>query len=293
MAKMTKGMDADAESLELLRRLNSLGLIAFDRKADNVSINPVVLSIFRDQGLAGQATTIGSERHLSSGEDRRTNENVAQAKAMLGGQTIAFDEMVKLAKWLKNARYFSYARQIFARARTLLEAKTNRLWLGQQHALCTYKDPDLPTVEKLDRALEILQEVDDLPTTRNQETLGLTGSIFRQKWEADGQRLNLERSLAYYSRGYQQGIESDYAYTAINTAFVLDLLALQEEKEYRVTGAPAARATASSQPTNDLAESVPFLRRRVQGKFARRLCTLFPAWRVVRAAISGANTGFS
>ena len=183
MAQM-KRMDVDAESLELLRRLSSLGLIAFDRKADSVSVNPVVLSIFREQGLAGQVTPAGTERHLSTGQDRRTNENVAQAKAVLGGQTTAFDEMVKLAKWLKGARYFGYARQMFARTRTLPEANIRkmpngtpyRLWLGQQHALCTYKDPDLPTVEKLDRALEILQEVDDLPTTRDQETLGLAGS---------------------------------------------------------------------------------------------------------------------
>jgi predicted acylesterase/phospholipase RssA len=285
---LPRGKDSDTEALELLRRLSSLGLVNLDRKADSVSVHPVVLAIFREQGLVDLAAPAEAERHLSSGQDRRTNENVARAQAVLGGQSLSFGEIVDLAKWLKNSRYFSYARQMFARARAMREGNEQRVFLGQQHALCTYKDPDLPTLEKLDRALEILQEVDDLATTRKQETLGLAGSIFRQKWEADGQRLNLERSLAYYARGYQQGIENDCAYTAINTAFVLDLLALQEEKEYKKSSpspdaSQSAVATQPLQPvspnpsTELIADSVPQLRREQAERIRLEIVHTLPA----------------
>jgi len=141
--------------------------------------------------------------------------------------------MIKLALELKNARAFSFARRILERARRKPEANhpENRMKLAQQLALATYKDPDLPPDEKLDDALKILREADDLQTTKNQETLGLAGAIHKRRWELDGQKHHLERSLAFYLRGYEQGVEGDYGYTGINAAFVLDLMADQEEDD--------------------------------------------------------------
>src|SRR5439155_9204849 len=104
------------------------------------------------------------------------------------------------------------------------------------------------------RAMEILETPEDLATTRNQETLGLAGAICKRKWEMNGQRQYLERSLLYCLRGYAQGAptaearadilgylrdnpaaklkaDEDRGYTGINAAFVLDLLAQQEEEE--------------------------------------------------------------
>ena len=45
----------------------------------------------------------------------------------------------------------------------------------------------------------------------------------------DRQREHLHQSLRFYRRGYKIGIEKDYGYTAINAAYVLDLIAKQEE----------------------------------------------------------------
>jgi hypothetical protein len=70
-----------------------------------------------------------------------------------------------------------------------------------------------------------------LATTNNQETLGLAGAIYKRRWESDGQKAHLDRSFAYYEKGYRQGINKDLGYTAINAAFVLDLLAAQEDEE--------------------------------------------------------------
>jgi predicted acylesterase/phospholipase RssA len=163
------------------------------------------------------------------------SESITLAKRIIAGQDEDFIAMIKLAMELKNERAFSFARRILERARRKPEANhpDNRLKLAQQLALVTYKDADLPPDEKLDDALKILREADHLQTTKNQETLGLAGAIHKRRWELDGQKQHLERSLAFYLRGYEQGVEGDYGYTGINAAFVLDLVADQEEEEAR------------------------------------------------------------
>ncbi len=164
------------------------------------------------------------------------NESINLAKKIIAGQDADFDEMFTLAKKLKDQRAFGYARRILQRARrTKPEASDpkHRLKLAQLHALVTYKDPDLPPDEKLDDAFDILREADDLQNTKDQETLGLAGAIHKRRWELDGQKQHLERSLAFYLRGYEQGVEGDFGYTGINAAFVLDLIADQEEEEAR------------------------------------------------------------
>jgi predicted acylesterase/phospholipase RssA len=167
----------------------------------------------------------------------RESENVKLAKTIIAGQDANFDIMFGLAKKLKNERAFGYARRILERARNKPEANhpDNRLKLAQQLALVTYKDPDLPPDEKLDDAFNILCKVDDIRTTKNQETLGLAGAIHKRLWELDGQKQHLERSMVFYLRGYEQGVEGDFGYTGINAAFVLDLIADQEEEAARET----------------------------------------------------------
>jgi predicted acylesterase/phospholipase RssA len=167
----------------------------------------------------------------------RETGNVKLAKKIIAGQDEDFDIMFGLAKRLKNERAFGYARRILERARGKPEANhpDARLKLAQQLALATYKDPDLPPDERLDDAFNILCEADYPQTTKNQETLGLAGAIHKRRWELDGLKQHLERSLAFYLRGYEQGVENDYGYTGINAAFVLDLIAAQEEEEARQT----------------------------------------------------------
>ncbi|HSK70828.1 MAG TPA: patatin-like phospholipase family protein [Pyrinomonadaceae bacterium] len=164
------------------------------------------------------------------------SENVEKARNILRGQNADLDEMIGLSDRLRAELRFSYARRILLRAskhENISKDKRLRLKLFQKLALSTYKDQDLPTDERLDRAFGILNEVEDLETTTNQETLGLLGAINKRKWEFDNQRQNLERSLYYYLRGCRQGVVSDQGYTCINAAFVLDTLASLEEGEAR------------------------------------------------------------
>jgi hypothetical protein len=170
------------------------------------------------------------------------NDIVKEATEILRGKSRTPKEILDLAKELKAAQQFGYARRILARARrspALSEDPSLRLKIQQQSALCTYKDPDLPADSRLDRGLEILREIEDLSNTRDQETLGLAGAIYKRKWEIDNQKPQLERALFYYLRGYAEGAENDQGYTGINAAYILDLLAHQEDEEAERAKVPA------------------------------------------------------
>lgn len=127
--------------------------------------------------------------------------------------------------------------------------------LVKKRALATYKDPDLNRNDALSRALTILSDEFDLSTTNDRETLGLAGAIYKRRWDVDGNQIHLERSLGYYRRGFEIGIESD-GYTAINAAFLQDLLAYLEEKQAIETGGSSMTATVRREDARHIRRSV-------------------------------------
>lgn len=246
------------QASNLLRRFGAMSLVLYDEVKQTATVAPAVASYLNPPRVR---TT---RRKISSSLDRQENSDVRAAISVLSeSMKLPFDKLIALFKALKVARYFDLARQIAALAQEYPEASEDKdkgLWLIQQHALCTYKDPDLAADQRLDRALQILRTDTRLAVTSSQETLGLAGAIFKRKWEIDGQRENLERSLAYYKRGYEQGILNDDGYTAINTAFIMDLLASREEAEAISLGVSAANAVARREDA-----------RRIRDEIARRL----------------------
>lgn len=173
-----------------------------------------------------------------------TSASKILAKNILRGQQATPEEMLRIASALKQQRAFGEARRLLALARKQSPANSAlRLPLALQHALCTYKDPDLPTGAKLEEALTIVASVEDIQQTRHQGTLGLVGAIHKGHWEWDAQKIHLERALAFYYRGYSEGIAGDNGYTAINTAYVLELLACLEAAQEH-PGNIASRSTA-------------------------------------------------
>ena len=185
-----------------------------------------------DQPITGESVSQVPKQHFTI--PFRDSGSVTQALEILRGRQAEPREMLELANKLKGETRFSYARRLLARAsghESIARDKKLRENIFQQLALCTYKDQDLPVDDRLDRALSILDQIADFDTTTDQETLGLIGSIFKRKWEVDNQRQNLERSLFYYLRGYEQGTANDQGYTGVNAAFVLDQLASLEEGE--------------------------------------------------------------
>ena len=154
--------------------------------------------------------------------DPHVEEAQAILKKKKEEQTETPGDLLKLAKNLVGGKRkkFALARKILKIAREKVaeewEAKRKdptrevpkRTEIYQKSALYTYKDPDLPVEWRLERALEILEELEagGLSQSTDQETLGLAGAIFKRKWEAGAQRPHLERSLWYYLRGYAQGM---------------------------------------------------------------------------------------
>jgi predicted acylesterase/phospholipase RssA len=151
-------------------------------------------------------------------------------------------------------------------SKRVIERKDDTKWqvkLAQQHALCTYKDPDEPDTKRFKDALDILQkaglgDLHDPNAIIGQETLGIAGAIYKAQWEASGQHKYLNRSLECYQRAWKQGFEPDGAwkqrvkknpdgkeelipgddgYTGINAAYLLDLIAFQEQREAVEMGA--------------------------------------------------------
>ena len=162
----------------------------------------------------------------------RNSDGVKKARHILGGADAGPAEVLELVNaQLKRQHAFGLAHKLLDRyAKDPRVGKDSKLkiQMAQQGALCTYKDPDLPTDERLDRALQILREHADLDQSRDRETLGLAGAIFKRRWELTTQQRDLEASLAWYERAYTQGETEDFGWTGLNTAFVLDVLAHQE-----------------------------------------------------------------
>jgi predicted acylesterase/phospholipase RssA len=169
----------------------------------------------------------------------RDSDIMKEALVILRGGQETPQRILELATELKGELRFGYARRLLLRASQHKDTPLDpqlREKIYQQLALCTYKDQDLPADERLDRALEILREIADFETTTVQETLGLIAAVYKQRWEIDNQRENLEQSLIYYLRGYEQGPRNDQGYTGINAAFILDRLANLEEVQARKAG---------------------------------------------------------
>ncbi|MBA3960603.1 MAG: patatin-like phospholipase family protein [Chthoniobacterales bacterium] len=186
-------------------------------------------------------------------------ERKARAQKLLRGVETDIPEIESLAAALKKGQEFGYARRLFALARRHTGYKSlgakQRLRLGQQHALCTYKDPDLPN-DRFQRAFEILCEVDDPASSVDQETLGLAGGIFKRIWQVEGQRQSLERSLLFYRRGHALGATNDRGYNGGNAAFLLDVLAREDAREARKAGGESAVAAAGRKEARRIREEL-------------------------------------
>jgi predicted acylesterase/phospholipase RssA len=248
----------------------------------------------RDLAVAGNDALARTVREKRSKGDRTL------AIAALSGKVPPRPEMLALAKRLAEYKELGLARRIMIAAckdASPTDDKAIYAELFQKGALYTYKDPDMPAEWRLDRALEILGKAGNLATTTDSETLGLAGAIFKRKWEVDGQRQHLERSLFHYLKGYAQGAPAqrqtdvigylrdsgdagkldaakDRGYCGINAAFVLDLLAHEEEAEAKRIGlAPTSAAVRRAEARlirEEVIRSVPPLRGLPDGEWLNR-----------------------
>ena len=188
------------------------------------------------------------------------SEAARSARSVLRGTELATEELKKLVQTLKREQRFGLAREVLARARDQWVEPDFEDWFRQQHALCTYKDPDLPMFDRLLRAEEVLSKGEDLESTTDQESLGLAGAIYKGRWEADGRKEHLEKALGFYGRGHEGGPKGDQGYNGINAAFVLDLLAhLDDEAADRVTQLGDELRERARKTRQQLTEELPGL----------------------------------
>jgi predicted acylesterase/phospholipase RssA len=157
------------------------------------------------------------------------SENVRFAREIeSGSRSLTLRELVKLADSLKEENEIGHARRVYQVAQSLAPNEL-RDQIQIKLALTTYKDPGLPVDERLKKAesmlLELLLRAATLPVSQLQETLGVIGGVYKTRWSVYGHKDHLEKAAFYYRSGYDLGIANDFGYTALNTAFVLDLLA--------------------------------------------------------------------
>ena len=115
-------------------------------------------------------------------------------------------------------------------------------WARQKLALSTYKDKEIQSEPALEEALGVLKQ-EGLPTSTDPETLGLAGAVHKRLWEISRDTRHLSKSSEYYERtrlaGEGSGNLEKEAYGAVNAAYVLDLLAAEEDAKASVHRARA------------------------------------------------------
>ena len=167
----------------------------------------------------------------------RVSDNATRVREILErNSTLSFEDLNSLVGNLKGEKSFADSRNLLQYAQQCTNFKGHANWIAQQLALCTYKDPDLHAEIKFDSAIAILHNSVDLASTKDPETLGIVGAIHKYKWDALGQKQDLETALAYYRRGHEADVEQDYpllGYPSINAAYLLDCLASIEDNEAR------------------------------------------------------------
>jgi predicted acylesterase/phospholipase RssA len=271
MAKRDDALGAGAAPASLpqpapqAQRLADLGLI--DLQSGAPGVNPLIQAYLLVEGwLDKNLESDFRQTRISSSADKRdaANPDVERAKLIVRGESAALGELRVLAESLKNERYFTYARQLFALARKHRDAASltaaERLKLVQRQALCTYRDPDLPADSRFTDALALLESIDLCTPNPSSETLGLAGAICKYQWKLGGLRRDLERSVSFYGKGATRDVTGDLGYTGINAAFTLDLLAQQVRGDAE---APAERHEEAPREALRLSAKAHAIRERI------------------------------
>lgn len=130
--------------------------------------------------------------------------------------------IVEEAKSSMDSSAFEVAAKYWEKASELV---TNEPYFIQQRALCVYKSKVPSEQIALIDALKIIEELEPDGQTNDPETLGITGAIYKQLWQVNGDLVSLERAIEYYGKCFK--IRNDY-YTGENYALCLDIKAKHE-----------------------------------------------------------------
>lgn len=181
---------------------------------------------------------------------------IEQARSVLNGTQKTSKELKELYELLEKMDQFAYATEVLLTKMRLDEKDGVRKTAAELRAeyeklaRYIYQDHSLPSHFKFERAIRELSNHTDLLSTRRCETLGLAGAIYKRKWQFDHQYKNLILSRYYYQKGFaswreclrqssaeKNADQDDQGYTAINFAYINELMAVDKMEEHgRVTG---------------------------------------------------------
>ena len=181
-----------------------------------------------------------SNSHLQNEYENLTKEKLIDEAKKYLNNTINPDEekLDQLIGELVKNDQFGYATELIIKKYNQEIPEREK----QQFAKYIYKDHSLPSSIRFSKALEELDSLEQNGEINTCETYGLKGAIYKRRWEFDGQFRNLLIALKYYNQGYtlwQKFIDSsdsnnlnhknsDFGYTAVNAAFVNELIAVEE-----------------------------------------------------------------
>ncbi len=153
-------------------------------------------------------------------------------------------QVLALVEELKRADEFGTARILLEAARrSAAGTAAERIALAQAHALCTYKDQNLPVERRHRDALAILEAIGLRdPGCRDSATLGLGGAIYQRMWRMTGVLDHLQTALGLYRAGWERDREHDRGWCAVSAAFALDQLAFRARTGSARTGQPDTRS---------------------------------------------------
>jgi predicted acylesterase/phospholipase RssA len=189
---------------------------------------------------------------------------VGTARSVISGDVALppFKDVKRTVRELKRGLEFGLSRKFLNKVLETAPDRTNRVFLTQQLALCTYKDEELLPSQRFDDALTLLQQIGlcnpeginphEIDPSTLPETLGLGGGVYKRKWEYDGQIENLQQALIFYLAAWQYSPRVDMGYGGVNAAFTLDLLASRARVIARRTGTTETEAQRLADKAREL-----------------------------------------
>ncbi len=166
---------------------------------------------------------------------------IDEAKIYLRGESYNSNKVIALYKKLESSNQFGYASEVIYKYLGELEENGEHITEEEYQVLVRniYKDTSLSSYFKYDKAVNILRSDCSLDKTTSCEILGLAGAIYKYKWKFDHQIQHLYTSLGFYKKGYiiwakniDNNFDIDYGYTAINYAFISELIVAQFLKHF-------------------------------------------------------------
>ncbi len=193
-------------------------------------------------------------KYKSSATENEAKAAVQQAKKTIASPPGDAEKILQLAKRLARVNEIGFARRVLLKANLSPLAANDPLRLNLQKtlALYTYKDQDLPPDDRLTEAERMLRDllavIPDSELELRQDTWGILGAVHKMRWTLFGAHDRLDLALKAYLTGYNLGLNADGgAYTGLNAAFVLDLLATDGGEQVA-----AARRAAAEKIRQDI-----------------------------------------